>query len=100
MPLGQRLINVLRRIMYKPTKWMMPAAVSHTEMNIEISWASLIDVDVFKMLRYCKISGTVMSLTARRNRNPVKQKNGNNITPNLTNMFRYYFLIPYDVPTG
>lgn len=54
------------------TKWIIPAAVNHTEMNIEISWASLIDVDVFKIFRYCKISGTVISLTARRNRKPEK----------------------------
>ena len=72
--------------MCMPTKWMMPAAVSHTDMNIEISWASLIDVDVFRMLRYCKISGTVISLTARRNLNPVKEDNNDEITSNLTNI--------------
>ena len=51
---------------------MIPAAVSHTEINIDISWANLMDVEVFKIFRYCKMSGTVISLTARRNLKPVK----------------------------
>ena len=54
---------------------MIPAAVSHTEMNIEISWANLMDVEVFRIFRYCKISGTVISLTARRNLKPIELKN-------------------------
>ena len=52
------------------TKWMIPAAVNQTEMNIEMSWANRIDVDVFKMFRYCKMSGTVIKRRARRNRKP------------------------------
>ena len=31
------------------------------------------EVDVFKMLRYCKISGTVISLNALRNLRPVRE---------------------------
>lgn len=60
----------------------MPAAVSQTDMKMEISWASLIEVEVLRMLRYCKISGTVMSLKALRNlkpenkgSNPIKKSN-------------------------
>ena len=55
---------------------MIPAAVNHTDMNIDMSWANRMDVEVFKMFRYCKISGTVISLTARRN---LKPKSGQRI---------------------
>ena len=34
------------------TKWMIPAAVNQTEMKMEMSWANLMEVDVFKMFRY------------------------------------------------
>jgi hypothetical protein len=82
---------------------MIPAAVSHTEMNIEISCANLkylrnqlngfkilldlskpfilklyfylMDVDVFKMLRYCKMSGTVIKRRARKKRKPKSENN-------------------------
>ena len=56
------------------TKWMIPAAVSQTEMKMEINWANLMEVEVFKMLRYCKMSGTVISLKALRNRRPGKNE--------------------------
>ena len=53
---------------------MIPAAVSQTEMKMEINWANLMEVEVFKMLRYCKMSGTVISLKALRNRRPGKNE--------------------------
>ena len=49
---------------------MIPAAVSQTETNMEINWASRIEVEVLRMLRYWRMSGTVMSRTARRNLSP------------------------------
>lgn len=52
------------------TKWMIPAAVNHTEMKMETSWARRMELDVLRMLRYCRISGTVISLRARRKRRP------------------------------
>ena len=52
---------------------MIPAAVSQTETNMEINWASRIEVEVLRMLRYWRMSGTVMSRTARRNRRPEKK---------------------------
>ena len=51
---------------------MIPAAVNHTEMKIETNCANRIELDVFRMLRYCKMSGTVINLKARRNRNPMQ----------------------------
>lgn len=52
------------------TKWMIPAAVNQTEMKMETSCANRIELDVLRMLRYCRISGTVISLRARRKRRP------------------------------
>lgn len=52
------------------TKCIIPAAVNHTEMNIDTSWARRIELDVFNILRYCRISGTVISRSARRNLRP------------------------------
>ena len=49
---------------------MIPAAVNHTEMKIETNWANRMELDVLSMLRYCKMSGTVINLRARRNRKP------------------------------
>ena len=48
----------------------MPAAVNQTEINIEMSWANLMEVEVLRMLRYCKMSGTVISLSALKNLRP------------------------------
>lgn len=48
----------------------MPAAVSHTDINIETNCAKRIELDVFNILRYCKISGTVIKRRARRNLSP------------------------------
>ena len=68
------------------TKYMMPAAVSQTEIKMDMSWASLqrgklskknfalyhlIEVEVFSMLRYWRMSGTDIKRRARRNPNPV-----------------------------
>lgn len=35
------------------------------------------ELEVFKMLRYCKISGTVIKRRARKNRRPIKIKKEN-----------------------
>lgn len=48
----------------------MPAAVNHTDINIETNCANRIELDVFNILRYCKISGTVIKRRARRNLSP------------------------------
>lgn len=56
------------------TRCIIPAAVNQTPMKIETSWASLIELDVFKILRYWRISGTVIKRNARRNRRPKKKK--------------------------
>ena len=37
---------------------------------MEMSCASLIEVEVLRILRYCKISGTVISLSALKNLKP------------------------------
>ena len=65
---------------------MIPAAVSQTEIKIEMSWASLehklqtefslhhhnlMLVLVFRILRYWRMSGTVISLRALRNLRPI-----------------------------
>lgn len=50
---------------------MMPAAVNHTEMKMDTSWARRIELDVFRMLRYWRMSGTVISRRARRNLSPI-----------------------------
>lgn len=44
--------------------------MSHTEINIETNCANRIELDVFNILRYCKISGTVINRRALRNLNP------------------------------
>ena len=54
---------------------MMPAAVSHVETNIALICANRIDVDVLRMLRYCRMSGRVMRRRARRKRRPVGGQN-------------------------
>lgn len=53
------------------TRCIMPAAVNHTDIKIDTSWAKRIELDVFSTFKYCKISGTVMRRSARRNRRPV-----------------------------
>ena len=53
----------------------MPAAVNQTEINIEMSWANLTEVEVLRMLRYCKMSGTVISLSALKNLRPENETN-------------------------
>lgn len=55
------------------TKCIIPAAVNHTDINIETNWASRIELDVFNILRYCKISGTVIKRRARRNLSPANK---------------------------
>ena len=57
---------------------MIPAAVNHTEMKMDINWANLMEVEVFKILRYCKMSGTVISLRALKNRRPEKEEKNSN----------------------
>ena len=52
------------------TKWMMPAAVSHVETNMALICASRMEVEVLRMLRYCRMSGRVMRRRARRKRRP------------------------------
>ena len=68
----------------------MPAAVSQTEIKMDMSWASLwkgevqerklrqifhlMEVEVFSMLRYCRMSGTDIKRRARKNPNPEKKK--------------------------
>lgn len=53
------------------TRCIIPAAVNHTDIKIDTSWAKRIELDVFSTFKYCKISGTVMRRSARRNRRPV-----------------------------
>ena len=88
-----------------PTRYMMPAAVSQTEIKMDMSWASLekgklrnfwcwrwvgqalekgnfmimqifhlMEVEVFSMLRYCRMSGTDIKRRARRKPKPEKQE--------------------------
>lgn len=52
----------------------MPAAVSHTDINIETNCAKRIELDVFNILRYCKMSGTVIKRRALRNLSPATDK--------------------------
>ena len=52
------------------TRWIIPAAVSHTEMKIDTSCARRIELEVLRMLRYCRISGTVIRRNALRNLKP------------------------------
>ena len=84
--IGNKLLDFSRL-----TRCMMPAAVSQTEMKMEMSCASLenggnysldktlggsphlMEVDVLRMLRYCKISGTVIKRRARKNLRPVRK---------------------------
>lgn len=56
------------------TKWIIPAAVNQTDMKIETNCANRIELDVFNILRYCRISGTVIRRSARRNRRPMEIK--------------------------
>lgn len=53
------------------TRWIIPAAVNHTDIKIDTNWARRMELEVFKMLRYCKISGTVIKRRALKNRRPV-----------------------------
>ena len=50
-----------------------PAAVNQTETTIETNWASLIEDDVFKTFKYCRMSGNDIKRRARRNRRPDKK---------------------------
>ena len=67
----------------------MPAAVSQTEIKMDMSWASLqkgslaekivaifhlMEVEVFSMLRYCRMSGTDIKRRARKKPNPEKKE--------------------------
>ena len=49
---------------------MMPAAVSQVETNMALIWARRMEVDVLRMLRYCRMSGRVIRRRARRKRRP------------------------------
>ena len=53
---------------------MIPAAVNQTDIKIEISWASRMEVEVLRILRYCKMSGTVINLSALKNLKPGKNE--------------------------
>lgn len=53
------------------TRWIIPAAVNQTDINMETSCARRIELDVFNTFKYCNISGTVMSRSARRKRRPI-----------------------------
>lgn len=55
------------------TRWMIPAAVNHTLMKMDINWAKRIVLLVLSMLRYCRISGTVINRSARKNLRPAKE---------------------------
>lgn len=59
-----------RKANEKLTKWIIPAAVNHTDIKIETSCASLMELEVFKIFKYCKISGTVINLKALKNLSP------------------------------
>lgn len=50
---------------------MTPAAVRMTLMKLLTNCASRIEFDVFRILRYCKMSGTLIRRKARMNRRPV-----------------------------
>lgn len=82
----QKLNLFARKLLNVDTKYMMPAAVSQTEIKMDMSWASLqrgklskknfalyhlIEVEVFSMLRYWRMSGTDIKRRARRKPNPV-----------------------------
>ena len=54
------------------TKWIIPAAVNHTDINIETSCAKRIELDVLSTFKYCNISGTVIRRSARRKRRPLR----------------------------
>lgn len=49
---------------------MIPAAVNHTDIKIDTSCAKRIELEVLSIFRYCNISGTVISRSARRKRRP------------------------------
>lgn len=52
------------------TRWIIPAAVNQTDINMETSCARRIELDVFSTFKYCNISGTVMRRSALRKRRP------------------------------
>lgn len=52
------------------TKWMIPAAVNHTDIKIETNCAKRMELDVLRIFKYWRISGTLMSRSARRKRRP------------------------------
>jgi hypothetical protein len=58
----------------------MPAAVNHTDINIDTNCAKRIELDVFKTFKYCNISGTVIRRSALKKRRPVKKKKKNQLT--------------------
>lgn len=49
----------------------MPAAVNHTDIKMDTSCANRIELDVFKMFKYCNMSGTVIRRSALRKRRPI-----------------------------
>lgn len=55
-------------------------------MNIDTSWASRIELDVFRMLRYCKMSGTVIKRSARRNLRPTNKQTLKHDSPYKTHI--------------
>lgn len=69
---------VHRAKLRKLTKCIIPAAVNHTDMKIETNWASLMELEVLSILRYWRISGTVINRKARRNRKPAKRSKSYN----------------------
>lgn len=56
------------------TKWIIPAAVNHTDIKIETSCAKRMELDVLRIFKYWRMSGTLMSRSARRKRRPNKVK--------------------------
>jgi len=65
------------------TRWIIPAAVSHTEMKIDTSCARRIELEVLSMLRYCRISGTVIRRNALRNLKPADNGTSSQSRKNL-----------------
>ena len=84
MPSGTHTLSSLSQILdacqiyYQPSDWDTPKESSNTpkvwnpddnkEMNHNSS--HLMEVEVLRMLRYCRMSGTVINRNARRNRSP------------------------------
>lgn len=52
------------------TKCMIPAAVNHTDIKIETNCAKRMELDVLRIFKYWRMSGTLMSRSARRKRRP------------------------------